>query len=250
MASPRLLLQAIAADIVACALCPRLREHCARVAREKRAAFRDEEYWGRPVPGFGDPGAWLILIGLAPGAHGANRTGRMFTGDRSGEWLYGELFRQGWAGAPVSRRHDDGLRLRGVYITAAARCAPPGNKPTPAELARCRPYLVRELSALRSARVRLVLGRVGFEAFLRARRDLGLPAVAPKPSFAHGAAHPLPEGGFLLCSYHPSQQNTSTGVLTRGMWRAVFDQARGLGERAGAARRAEEPPTRPGARRV
>jgi len=241
MGRPRENLQAITDEIIACELCPRLRAHCARVARERRAAYRDEEYWGKPVPGFGDPGAWLVLIGLAPGAHGANRTGRMFTGDRSGEWLYGELHRQGWASAPVSLGRDDGLRLRGVYITAAARCAPPGNKPAPAELLRCRPYLVRELSALPAVRVRLALGRIGFEAFLAARRDLGLPALAPKPRFAHGAAHPLPEGGFLLCSYHPSQQNTSTGVLTPAMWRAAFDRARAL---------AAGPATRPRARRV
>lgn len=231
MGTSRTLLQAIAREIVACERCPRLRAHCARVAREKRAAFREEEYWGRPVPGFGDPEAWLVLIGLAPGAHGANRTGRMFTGDRSGEWLYGELHRQGWASAPVSVGREDGLELTGVYITAAARCAPPGNRPTPEELKRCRPYLVRELAALSTARVRLALGRVGFEAFLAARRDLELPALAPKPLFGHAAAHPLPEGGFLLCSYHPSQQNTSTGVLTRAMWRAVFDRARALGSR-------------------
>lgn len=241
MGRPRENLQAITDEIIACELCPRLRAHCARVAREKRAAYRDEEYWGKPVPGFGDPAAWLVLIGLAPGAHGANRTGRMFTGDRSGEWLYGELHRQGWASAPVSLGRDDGLRLRGVYITAAARCAPPGNKPAPAELLRCRPYLVRELSALPAVRVRLALGRIGFEAFLAARRDLGLPALAPKPRFAHSAVHPLPEGGFLLCSYHPSQQNTSTGVLTREMWRGVFDRARAL---------AAGPATRPRARRV
>lgn len=210
------------------------------MALEKRAAYREEAYWGRPVPGFGDPRAWLVLIGLAPGAHGANRTGRMFTGDRSGEWLYGELHRQGWASAAVSRRRDDGLALRGVYITAAARCAPPGNRPTPIELARCLPYLARELRVLRTARVRLALGRVGFEAFLRARGDLGLPPIRPTPQFAHGAAHALPEGGFLLCSYHPSQQNTSTGVLTTAMWRAAFDRARELGKR----------PTRPRVRRV
>jgi uracil-DNA glycosylase family 4 len=231
MKTPRTLLAALAREVVACVRCPRLRAHCGRVAREKRAAYRDEVYRGRPVPGFGDPHAWLLLVGLAPGAHGANRTGRMFTGDRSGEWLYAELHRQGLSSASVSRHHDDGLRLRGAYITAAARCAPPGNRPTPAELARCRPFLARELAALRSVRVRLALGRVGFEAFLHARRDLGRVEIRPKPRFAHGAAVPLPEGGWLLCSYHPSQQNTSTGVLTRAMWQAVFDEARRLGEK-------------------
>jgi uracil-DNA glycosylase family 4 len=241
MHDPRLELASVAGDIVACARCPRLRTHCARVAREKRAAYRDEVYWGRPVPGFGDPRAWLLLVGLAPGAHGANRTGRMFTGDHSGEWLYAELHRQGLASAPVSRRYDDGLRLRGVYIAAAARCAPPGNRPEPAELARCRPFLARELDALRGVRVRMALGRTGFEALLRARRDLGLPGLRPAPGFAHGAWVELPEGGFLLCSYHPSQQNTSTGVLTRAMWRATFDEARRLGEK---------PLARPRGRRV
>lgn len=228
----------LAREIVACGRCPRLRAHCAAVAWEKRAAYRGETYRGLPVPGFGDPRAWLLLVGLAPGAHGANRTGRMFTGDRSGEWLYGELHRQGLSSAPVSRQHDDRLRLRGVYITAAARCAPPGNRPAPAELERCRPYLARELTALREVRVRMALGRIGFEALLRARRDLGLPDPPAKPRFAHGAAMELPEGGWLLCSYHPSQQNTSTGRLTPAMWRAVFDEARRLGENALARPRA------------
>ncbi len=232
-------LEAIARDVVACERCPRLRAHCAGVAREKRAAYRDEIYWGRPVPGFGDPGAWLLLVGLAPGAHGANRTGRMFTGDRSGEWLYSELYRQGWATAPVSRGREDGLAVHGVYITAAARCAPPGNKPAQAELDRCLGYLVGEMEALRGVRVRLALGRVGFEALLRARRALGLPDLSPRLRFGHGASCALPEGGFLLASYHPSQQNTSTGVLTRAMWRGVFDEARRLGEKALAG---EQPP--------
>ncbi len=225
-------LAAVAAEVVACERCPRLRAHCAAVAREKRAAYRDETYWGRPVPGFGDPGAWLVLVGLAPAAHGGNRTGRMFTGDRSGDWLYGELHRQGWSTAPASLGRDDGLALRGVYITAAARCAPPGNRPTPAELDRCLGYLVAELEALRGVRVRMALGRIGFDAILRARRVLGLAELAPRPRFAHGETRALPEGGYLLASYHPSQQNTSTGVLTRAMWRGVFDEARRLGEKA------------------
>ena len=237
MKTPRTELDRIARDIIACGRCPRLRAHCRGIARRRRAAYRDEEYWGLPVPGFGDPRAWLLLVGLAPGAHGANRTGRMFTGDRSGEWLYAELHRQGLSSGSVSRRHDDGLRLRGVYITAAARCAPPGNRPTPAELERCRSYLARELAAHRALRVRMALGRIGFEAFLRARRDAGLPALRTKPRFAHGAAVELPEGGWLLCSYHPSQQNTSTGRLTPEMWRAVFDEACRLREKVLAPRR-------------
>jgi uracil-DNA glycosylase family 4 len=199
------------------------------VARVKRAAYRGEEYWGLPIPGFGDPRAWLVLVGLAPAAHGANRTGRMFTGDRSGAWLYAELHRQGLASRPESLRAGDGLRLSGVFITAAGRCAPPGNKPLPAELDRCRPYLLRELQALGGVRVRLALGKIGHDAFLAARRAMGHPDLKPKPRFGHGVAHALPEGGWLLDSYHPSQQNTSTGVLTAAMWRSVFDTARRLG---------------------
>ena len=221
----------IARDVVACERCPRLRAHCTEVARTKRAAYRDQEYWGRPVPGFGDPDAWLLIVGLAPGAHGSNRTGRMFTGDRSGEWLYGELFRQGLSNRADAVSRDDGLALDGVYITAAARCAPPDNRPSPAELEHCREYLVREMQALRGVRVRLALGRVGFDAILRARRAIGLPDVAPRPAFGHAAAAALPEGGWLLASYHPSQQNTSTGVLTAAMWRDAFVTAKRLRDR-------------------
>jgi len=221
-------LDAVARDVIACERCPRLRAYCLEVARVKRKVFLHEEYWGRPVPGFGDPEAWLLIVGLAPGAHGANRTGRMFTGDRSGMWLYGELHRQGLASAPLSLRRDDGLTLRGAYIAAAARCAPPDNKPTREELDRCREYLTREMAALRGLRVRLALGRIAFDAFGKARRELGLADITPRPAFAHGASFELPEGGFLLASYHPSQQNTSTGVLTPAMWRGVFDQARAL----------------------
>ncbi len=224
-------LLAIARDVVACERCPRLRTYCAEVARVKRAAYKDEVYWGRPVPGFGDPAAWLILIGLAPGAHGSNRTGRMFTGDRSGEWLFGELHRQGLASRPDSLRADDGLTLDGVFITAAGRCAPPGNRPEPAELDRCREYLARELEALTGARVLLALGKIGFDAVLKARRELGRAELESRPAFSHGARFALPEGGWLLASYHPSQQNTSTGKLTAAMWRGVFDAARRLRDR-------------------
>jgi uracil-DNA glycosylase family 4 len=224
-------LRIIARDVVACERCPRLRAYGADVARTKRRAYRGEEYWGRPVPGFGDPEAWLLIIGLAPGAHGSNRTGRMFTGDRSGVWLYGELHRQGLASAALSAHRDDGLALRGVYITAAARCAPPDNKPTLEEMDHCREYLVREMAALGRVRVRLLLGRVAFDAFLKARRELELPEIEPRPRFGHGASAPLPEGGHLLASYHPSQQNTSTGTLTEAMWRRVFDKARALAGR-------------------
>jgi uracil-DNA glycosylase len=224
-------LSGIARDVIACERCPRLRAYCAEVARVRRAAYRGETYWGKPVPGFGDPGAWLLIVGLAPGAHGSNRTGRMFTGDRSGEWLYGELYRQGLASRPDSLRADDGLALDGVYITAAARCAPPGNKPEPAELDRCREYLVREIRALPGVRVRLALGKVGHDAIVKARRELGLPELQPRPEFGHGAHARLPEGGFLLASYHPSQQNTSTGKLTAAMWRGIFDTAKRLRDR-------------------
>ena len=231
MEGPRHALEGVEKDVIACGRCARLRTYCLRVAREKRAAYKDETYWGRPVPGFGDPAAWLLIVGLAPGAHGSNRTGRMFTGDRSGEWLYGELHRQGLASRPDSLRADDGLMLAGVYITAAARCAPPDNKPSPEELGRCREYLGREMRALPRVRVRLALGRIGFEAYIHTRRDIGLPEIAPKPSFAHGASAGLPEGGWLLASYHPSQQNTSTGRLTAAMWRDIFVTAKRLRDR-------------------
>jgi len=211
--------------VVECERCPRLRAYCEEVARTRRAAFRDQEYWGKPVPGFGDPHAWLLIVGLAPAAHGGNRTGRVFTGDKSGDWLFRELYRQGLANQPQSVSRDDGLALTGVYVTAALRCAPPGNRPLPIEAERCREYLIREMRALSGVRVRLALGRIGFEAFLRARRWMNLPDLKPKAAFGHGAAYPLAEGGWLLGTYHPSQQNTSTGVLTREMWRAVFDTA-------------------------
>ena len=221
-------LASVARDVIACERCPRLRAYGAEIARVKRKAYLHEEYWGLPIPGFGDPEAWLLIVGLAPGAHGSNRTGRMFTGDRSGEWLYGELHRQGLASAPRSVHREDGLLLHGAYITAAARCAPPDNKPTLEELDHCRGYLVREMAALTSVSVRLLLGRIAFDAFLKARKELGLPALDARPEFRHGESAPLPEGGFLLASYHPSQQNTSTGKLTETMWRGVFDKARAL----------------------
>ena len=224
-------LERIASDVVGCERCPRLRKYCREVARTRRAAFRDQVYWGLPVPGFGDPAAWLLIVGLAPAAHGGNRTGRVFTGDGSGDWLYGELFRQGIASQPESVSRDDGMELRGAYVTAALRCAPPQNRPRPDEAERCREYLVREMRALRRVRVRLVLGRIGFDAFLKARRTLGVSRMDVKPAFGHGVFYAMPEGGWLLCSYHPSRQNTSTGVLTRGMWREVFDTAVRLRDR-------------------
>ena len=226
-------LAALERAIVACGRCPRLREHCERVAREKRRAYRDEVYWGRPVPGFGDPRARLLLVGLAPGAHGSNRTGRMFTGDSSGDWLYEALHRYGFASLPVSVSRDDGLALEDCWITAAGRCAPPANRPTPAELARCRPFLADELRLLTRVRVVVGLGRIGHEAFLRAGGWWDALPPCERPAFAHGASHVLPDGRVLIASFHPSRQNTQTGRLTRAMWHAVFARARTLLERQG-----------------
>ena len=226
---PRLTtLSAVADTIVACERCPRLRRWCVRVAREKVRRFRDETYWGRPVPGFGDGAARLLVVGLAPAAHGGNRTGRVFTGDSSGDWLYEALHRFGFANQPTSVYRDDGLTLHDCYVTAAARCAPPGNKPTPRELEACRPYLAAEVRLLRRLRVVIALGRVGFAAWLAAA-----PPPGPRPRFAHGAVHTLEGGTTLLCSYHPSRQNTNTGRLTRPMWHAVFRRARSLLASAG-----------------
>jgi len=193
-----------------------------RVAREKRAAFRDEEYWARPVPGFGDPEARVVLVGLAPAAHGANRTGRMFTGDRSGDFLYAALWRTGFANQPHSVSSDDGLQLRGVWITAPVRCAPPANKPTPAERDRCRPFLQRELALLDQVRVFVALGQFGHQAV---SDFLGL---RPRPRFGHGAVHEIGDGRYLLASFHVSQQNTFTGKLTPAMFDAVMLEARRL----------------------
>ena len=224
-------LAGVSRAVIACERCPRLREYCARVAREKRRAYADQEYWGRPVPGFGDPRARLVIVGLAPGAHGSNRTGRMFTGDASGDWLYAALHRAGFASQPTSVSRDDGQRLTDCWITAAGRCAPPGNKPTTDELDRCRDYLVAELALLTRARVVLALGRIGHEAWLRASGWWARMAARERPRFAHAAEARLPDGVTLLASYHPSRQNTQTGKLTRAMWRAVFARARRLVDR-------------------
>jgi uracil-DNA glycosylase family 4 len=212
-------------EITSCRSCSRLVEWREKVAWEKRAAYADEEYWGRPVPGFGDPGARVIVFGLAPAAHGANRTGRYFTGDRSGDFLFGALHRTGYANKPVSRHTGDGLRLRELWISAAVRCAPPQNKPTPAERDACLPYAAREL-ALLDAKVVVCLGAFAWDAALR------LYKVRPKPKFAHGTEHTLPSGLTLLGCYHPSQQNTFTGVLTEPMLDAVLLRARELTEKA------------------
>jgi uracil-DNA glycosylase family 4 len=207
------------------------------VARERKRAFRDQVYWGKPVPGFGDPAARLLVVGLAPAAHGANRTGRMFTGDSSGDWLYEALHRFGFASLPTSTARDDGQRLHDAYITAAARCAPPGNKPTPRELANCRPYLEEELRLLSEVTVVLALGRVAFESYLKAAGWWERQRPAERPRFAHGAEARLPDGTVLLASYHPSRQNTHTGRLTRAMWYAVFERVRA---RVGGGNRAAE----------
>ena len=198
------------------------------MAREKVARFRDWTYWGRPVPGFGDPAARLLVVGLAPAAHGGNRTGRIFTGDESGNWLYAALHRAGFANQPTSARRDDGLRLEDAFVSAVARCAPPANRLTPREVEHCRPYLLRELEALERLRVVVVLGGVAHAGFLAVERARGHLVPRPMPRFAHLAEHPLPSGLTLLCSYHPSQQNTFTGKLTRAMLDAVFTRARRL----------------------
>ena len=221
-------LDALARAIVACEACPRLRAHCERVAREKKRAFHDETYWGKPVPGFGDPDARLVIVGLAPAAHGANRTGRMFTGDSSGDWLYDALHAQGFASQARSVSSTDGLTLRGCWISAAARCAPPGNKPTPAELDRCQPYLERELALLERVRVVLTLGHLAHERWLKAAGLWRALSPRERPKFSHGAEYALPGDKHLVCSYHPSRQNTNTGRLTRPMWHAVFARARAL----------------------
>ena len=202
--------------------------HREDVARKKVARFREWTYWGRPVPGFGDPRARLLVVGLAPAAHGGNRTGRVFTGDESGNWLYAALHRAGFASQPTSVARDDGLRLTDAFVTAVARCAPPDNRPTPAEVATCRQHLLAELAVLDRVRVVVALGRVAHAGFLAAARDHGIAIPRPVPAFAHGAEHRLGRGVTLLCSYHPSQQNTFTGRLTRDMLDAVFTRARAL----------------------
>jgi uracil-DNA glycosylase family 4 len=209
-------------EVVACRRCPRLVAWREAVAAAPRRAHAAERYWAQPVPGFGDPGAQLVIVGLAPAAHGANRTGRMFTGDRSGDWLYGALWRAGYANQASSRSADDGLELRGAFVTAAVRCAPPQNRPTPVERDTCRPYLARELALLDEALVLVALAQFAATAVVQ-HFDL-----RPRPRFAHLAEYPLPGGRVLLCSYHPSQQNTFTGTLTEPMFDAVFARVRAI----------------------
>lgn len=221
-------LDAVSRAIVLCERCPRLRMYCEAVALERKKAYRDQPYWGRPVPGFGDPAARVLLVGLAPGAHGANRTGRMFTGDSSGDWLYEALHRYGFANQPTSVSRDDGLELAGCWIGAAGRCAPPDNRPAPEELDRCRDYLAAEIRLLPAVKVVVTLGRIGHAAFLRASGWWEKLPARERPEFAHGAEATLPDGRVLLASFHPSRQNTNTGKLTREMWHAVFSRAREL----------------------
>ena len=221
-------LEKLQKQVIACTRCPRLVRHCRKVAKEKRRMYRDWEYWGKPIPSFGDPNAELLILGLAPAAHGANRTGRMFTGDRSGEFLYRHLYDAGFASQPTVVSRDDGLELRNCFITASLRCAPPQNKPRPSEARNCQPYLEAELLLLSRVRAVLVLGRIAFETYVRVvasqRQDF------PRRSslkFAHGASFSLP-GGLprLFCSYHPSQQNTQTGRLTPAMFQKVLAEIR------------------------
>jgi uracil-DNA glycosylase family 4 len=220
-----------AGEAVACRACARLVEFRERVAREKRRAFRDQPYWGRPLPPFGDPGARLLVVGLAPAAHGGNRTGRFFTGDGSGDWLIRAMHRAGFASQPTSRHRDDGLELLDAYMTAVARCVPPDNRPTPQEIRTCRQWLDRELDLLGNLRVVVALGRIAFDGFLAALRARGV--EVGRPAFGHLARYPLPGGIELIASYHPSQQNTSTGKLTESMLDAVFALARELVDATG-----------------
>jgi uracil-DNA glycosylase len=214
-------------EVIACRRCPRLVAWREEVARVKRASFAGEEYWGKPLPGFGDPDAGVLVIGLAPAAHGGNRTGRIFTGDRSGDWLFGSLYRTGFANQPTSVTRDDGLELTGAYIAAAVRCAPPANKPTPEERDNCLPYLVREIRLLESARVIVTLGSFAWDATLRVLVDLGIPRRRPRPKFGHGAEVEIDRFTLLGC-FHPSQQNTFTGKLTEPMIDGVFERAKAL----------------------
>lgn len=211
-------------DLSRCRKCPRLRSYCAGVAETKRRAFESDTYWGKPVPSFGDPRAKLLIVGLAPAAHGANRTGRMFTGDRSGLWLYRALHKAGFANQAQSISRQDGLTLRGAAITAAAHCAPPGNKPTPRELQACQPYLLEEILTLSSVRVYLALGAIAWERLWDSLAQARL-ASGPRPKFRHTGEAPLGDGRLCLMSYHPSQQNTFTGRLTEPMFDSVFARA-------------------------
>jgi uracil-DNA glycosylase family 4 len=221
-------LRAVHADIISCERCPRLRSYCAEIARVKKRAHRDEIYWGKPVPGFGDPHARLLLVALAPAAHGANRTGRVFTGDGpggSGDFLMAALHRAGFSNMPTARHANDGLALTDAFIAAAVRCAPPDNKPSTEEIANCLPHLDAEIAALPRVHVVVALGKIGFDAYLQLLKKRGV-AIRPRPAFGHGVVHALPNGQTLIGCYHPSRQNTNTGKLNARMMDAVFRQAR------------------------
>jgi uracil-DNA glycosylase len=221
-------LQILADEVVACTACSRLTAHCRNMADVKRRAYREWEYWGKPVPPFGDPAARLFIIGLAPAAHGGNRTGRMFTGDRSGDFLYRALYETGFASQPESQARGDGLKVNDAYITAAVRCAPPDNKPTPEEFRTCRHYLERELALLKNLKCVVTLGKLAFDTYLGILRDNGIIRSRAPYKFGHNVQYEIPGAAILVGSYHPSQQNTSTGKLTAGMLRDVFERARSI----------------------
>jgi len=227
---PRWLIQ-LNREVVACTRCARLVAYRERVAREKRRAYREWEYWGKPVPGFGDPQARVLVLGLAPGAHGSNRTGRPFTGDASGNFMYPVLYETGFANQPNATDRNDGLKLKDLYITAAVRCAPPDNKPLPSELANCATYLDREMEGLSKVKVVVALGRIGFDAYLNYLKRRGQLASKKTYVFGHGARYEMPDGRILLASYHPSNQNTQTGKLTRKMFVQIFKEAGRLADR-------------------
>jgi uracil-DNA glycosylase family 4 len=225
---PKSALQILADDVVTCTACPRLTAHCRNMAEVKRRAFLEWDYWGKPVPPFGDPRARLLIIGLAPAAHGGNRTGRMFTGDRSGDFLYRALYETGFASQPESLARGDGQKLTDAYITAAVRCAPPDNKPTPEEFRTCRRYLERELALLKNLKCVVALGKLAFDAYLGILRDSGIIRSRAAYKFGHNVQYEIPGAAVLVGSYHPSQQNTSTGKLTAEMLRQVFERARSI----------------------
>jgi len=218
-------------EVVHCTRCPRLVAYLEQVGREKRRAYREHEYWARPVPGFGDPKARVLILGLAPGAHGSNRTGRPFTGDASGKFMYPILYKVGLASQPNAVDRNDGLKLIDCYITAAIRCAPPNNKPLPSELANCAPFLDRELTILKNVKVVVALGKIGFDAYLSHLKRAGMIKSRSGYWFAHGARYPMPDGVVLLASYHPSNQNTATGKLTAQMFEQIFRQAKRIAHR-------------------
>jgi uracil-DNA glycosylase family 4 len=228
--SPPQWLQVLNAEVVVCTRCPRLVEYREKIAQEKRRAYRDWAYWGKPVPGFGDPNARVLVLGLAPGAHGSNRTGRPFTGDASGNFMYPILYETGFASQPTAIDRDDGLVLSDVYITAAARCAPPDNKPFPQELANCSSFLDRELDGLKKLTVVVALGKIGFDAYLNYLKRRGAIATKALYVFRHAARYRMPDGKMLVASYHPSNQNTNTGKLTRQMFVEIFQETKRLAD--------------------